>query len=63
MMCGVLVGMPLLGLTTGGTTAGNFGLGALDCTTAGTGGYEYHLKTQKEQAEQDYKDGKIDQKE
>lgn len=57
------VGMVLFGLTACGSTAGNLGLGALGGAAAGAGGYEYHLKNQKEQVEQDYKDGKIDQKE
>jgi hypothetical protein len=29
----------------------------------GAGGYEYHVKNQKDQVEQDHKDGKIDQNE
>ena len=63
MMYVVFVGMALMSLTAWGSTGGNLGLGALSGAAAGAGGYEYHLKTQKEQAEQDLKDGKIDQKE
>jgi hypothetical protein len=63
MMYVVLVGMALMSLTACGSTGGNLGLGALGGAAAGAGGYEYHLKTQKEQVEQDLKDGKIDQKE
>lgn len=59
----VLVGMALLSLTACGSTAGNLGLGAVGGAAAGAGGYEYHLKNQKDRVEQDFKDEKIDQKE
>ena len=59
----VLVGIALVSLTACGSTAGNLGLGAVGGAAAGAGGYEYHLKNQKERVEQDFKDGKIDQKE
>ncbi len=62
MMHVVLVGMALFSLTACGT-AGNLGLGAVGGAAAGAGGYEYHLKNQKDRVEQDFKDGKIDQKE
>lgn len=61
MMSGLLIGMVLSGLTTCGNSTGNLSLGTLSGATAGAGGYENHLKTQKEGVEQDFKDGKIDQ--
>ena len=63
MRYGILAGIALFGLTGCGGTAGNLGLGALGGAAAGAGGYEYHLKTQKDRVKQDYKDGKIDEKE
>ncbi|MDH5698345.1 MAG: hypothetical protein OEZ41_00080, partial [Nitrospirota bacterium] len=48
---------------TGCGTGGNIGLGALGGAAAGAGGYELHLNNQKNQVEQDFKDGKIDEKE
>jgi hypothetical protein len=59
----ILVGIALFSLTACGSTAGNLGFGALGGAAAGAGGYEYHLKNQRERVEQDFKDGKIDQKE
>jgi hypothetical protein len=59
----LIAGMTMLSLTACGSTGGNLGLGALGGAAAGAGGYEYHLKTQKDQVEQDFKDGKIDQEE
>jgi hypothetical protein len=55
--------MALMSLTACGSTSGSLGLGAVGGAAAGAGGYEYHLKNQKDQVEQDLKDGKIDQKE
>jgi hypothetical protein len=49
--------------SSGCSTAGNVGLGVLGGAAAGAGGYEFHLKRQKEQVEADLKSGKIDQKE
>ena len=43
--------------------AGNVGLGAVGGAVAGAGGYEYHLKRQKDKVEADFKSGSIDQKE
>ena len=45
------------------STAGNVGLGAVGGAVAGAGGYEYHLKNQKDKVMEDLKSGKIDQKE
>ena len=39
------------------------GLGAAGGAAAGAGGYEYHLKKQRDRVESDYRDGKIDEKE
>jgi hypothetical protein len=51
--------VPLSGCT--GIGSGILG-GVLGAGAAG-GGYEYNLKRQKDRVEQDFKDGKIDQKE
>ena len=45
------------------STAGNVALGAGVGAVAGAGGYEYHLKRQKDKVEADFKSGSIDQKE
>jgi len=52
-----------MNLTDCGNTGGHLGLSAWGGKAHGAGGYEYHLKTQKDQVEQDHKDGKIDKKE
>lgn len=43
--------------------AGNVGLGTGIGAVAGAGGYEYHLKRQKDKVMEDLKNGNIDQKE
>ncbi len=58
-----MVGLALLGLTGCESTGGNLGLGVLGGAAAGAGGYELHLNNQNNQVEQDFKDGKIDEKE
>ena len=52
----------LTGLT-GCSSVGSGILGGVVGAGAAGGGYEYHLKRQKDQVEADYKAGKIDQKE
>ncbi|MDR4506151.1 MAG: hypothetical protein MRK01_15370 [Candidatus Scalindua sp.] len=42
---------------------GTAGLGAIGGAAAGAGGYEYHLQRQMDRIEEDFKDGKIDDKE
>ncbi|VAX27464.1 hypothetical protein MNBD_NITROSPINAE05-839 [hydrothermal vent metagenome] len=62
----LLAGLLLLFVAVGSgcsSTAGSVGLGAVGGAIAGAGGYEYHLKQQKEQVEADLKSGKIEQKE
>ena len=58
----LIIGFAMLSLTACGT-AGNVGLGALGGAAVGAGGYELHLKNQKEQVEEDFKDKKIDERE
>jgi len=45
------------------STSGNVGLGAGVGALAGAGGYEYHLKRQKDKVQEELKNGSIDQKE
>ena len=45
------------------STAGSAGLGSVGGAAVGAGGYEYHLNRQKNRVEEDYKSGKIDQRE
>ena len=52
----------LTGLT-GCSSVGSGILGGVVGAGAAGGGYEYHLKRQKDRVEADYKAGKIDQKE
>lgn len=62
----LLAGFLLLFLAAGSgcsSTAGTAGLGIIGGAAAGAGGYEFHLKRQKEQVMEDLKNGKIDQKE
>ena len=42
---------------------GSAGLGAVGGAAASAGGYEYHLKKQKERVEKEFKDGTIDERE
>lgn len=53
----------VLSLSGCSSSGGSAVLGALGGAAAGAGGYEYHLKKQKDQVEADFKDGKIDQQE
>jgi len=63
----LLLGLLLLFLAVSSSgcssTAGNVGLGVLGGAVAGAGGYEYHLKQQKNKVMEDLKSGNIDQKE
>ncbi len=59
----LIVGLSIFGLTACGSTGGNVGLGVLGGAAASAGGYELHLNNQKEQVEEDFKDGKIDENE
>lgn len=62
----VLVLSSLMLLLTGAgcsSTGGNLGLGAIGGAAIGAGGYEYHLKRQKDLVMEELKSGKIDQKE
>jgi hypothetical protein len=59
----VFVLFAALVLTAGCSNLGSAGLGAVGGAAAGAGGYEYHLKRQKDRVEQDFRDGKIDQTE
>jgi hypothetical protein len=59
----LIVGLAMLSLTACGSTGVNVGLGVLGGAAVGAGGYELHLKNQKEQVKEDFKDEKIDEKE
>jgi hypothetical protein len=56
----VLAGLSLAGCETSG---GSAVLGGVAGAAAGGGGYEFHLKKQRDRVEADYRDGKIDQAE
>jgi hypothetical protein len=60
VLIAILLMFPIYGCSS---TAGNVGLGALGGAAAGAGGYEYHLKQQKDKVMADLKGGNIDQKE
>lgn len=56
----VLVG---LGLSACDSRGGSAILGSVAGAAAGGGGYEFHLKKQRDRVEADYQDGKIDREE
>jgi len=58
-----MAGLVLLMGLTGCSSVGSGLLGGVLGAGAAGGGYEYHLKHQKDRVEQDFKAGKIDQKE
>lgn len=58
-----VAGLVLLTGLTGCASVGSGLLGGVLGAGAAGGGYEYNLKRQKDRVEQDFKDGKIDQKE
>ncbi len=59
-----IAGLVFVASVTGCSSSAGMGVlgGVLGAGAAG-GGYEYNLKRQKDRVEQDFKDGKIDQKE
>jgi hypothetical protein len=59
----IIAGLVLLMGLTGCSPVGSGLLGGALGAGAAGGGYEYHLKRQKDRVEQDFKAGKIDQKE
>lgn len=58
-----IAGLVLVTGLTGCSPVGSGLLGGVLGAGAAGGSYEYHLKRQKGRVEQDFKDGKIDQKE
>lgn len=58
-----VAGLVLLMGLAGCSPVGSGLLGGVLGAGAAGGGYEYNLKRQKDRVEQDFKDGKIDQKE
>jgi hypothetical protein len=58
-----ITGLVLLTGLTGCSPVGSGILGGVLGAGAAGGGYEYHLKRQKDRVEQDFKAGKIDQRE
>ena len=59
----VIAGLVLLTGLTGCSPVGSGLLGGVLGAGAAGGSYEYHLKRQKDRVEEDFKAGKIDQKE
>lgn len=59
----ILVSCISLVALTGCSPVGGGLLGGVIGAGAAGGGYEYHLKRQKDRVEEDFKGGKIDQKE
>ncbi|MDH4302068.1 MAG: hypothetical protein OEV51_08325 [Nitrospira sp.] len=59
----VIVGLVLVTGLTGCSPVGSGLLGGVLGAGAAGGSYEYHLKRQKDRVEEDFKAGKIDQKE
>jgi hypothetical protein len=59
----VIVGLMLVTGLTGCSPVGSGLLGGVLGAGAAGGSYEYHLKRQKDRVEEDFKAGKIDQKE
>ena len=57
-----VTGLSLIAFTGCSPVGGGILGGVLGAGAAG-GGYEYHLKRQKDRVEEDFKGGKIDQKE
>jgi hypothetical protein len=59
----VIAGLVLVTGLTGCSPVGSGLLGGVLAAGAAGGSFEYHLKRQKDRVEQDFKAGKIDQKE
>ena len=53
----------LLALTGCGTKGGTAALGALGGAAISVGAYEIHMEKQRDRVEDDFKDGKIDERE
>jgi len=60
LICLILASIGLFGCESKWGTAG---LGAAGGAAASVGGYEYHAKREMERIENEFKDGKIDQRE
>lgn len=59
----LMIGLSLVGACAGCSSVGGGLLGGILGIGAAGGGYEYNLKRQKDRVEEDFKAGKIDQKE
>ncbi len=59
----VVILLAWFGLSACSSSWGSAGLGAIGGAAVGAGSYEYHMRTQMERVEQDYKDGKIEKSE
>lgn len=60
MIVSILMCISITGCSDKWTAAG---LGAAGGAAAGAGGYEYHLKKQRDKVETDYREGRIDEQE
>ncbi|MGI9508135.1 MAG: hypothetical protein ACR2QJ_02160 [Geminicoccaceae bacterium] len=59
----VVVVLAVVGLAGCESSGGSAILGGVAGAAAGGGGYEFHLEKQRDRVEDDYKEGKIDQRE
>lgn len=59
----IMVMIAGLGLAGCGSSGGSAILGGVAGAAAGGGGYEFHLKKQRDRVEEDYREGRIEESE